>query len=152
MACSHKIQMATVWISFGHTLKHLIWESWMMHYRHIYTAFCIIIKLKVMFWKLYTRIYFNVGTLSIKLQYIYYTDGLQSLPLPCPSCPASSVGWVWTHGGIRGTWHLVSSVVNTSCLFKYLSSKCADQAAIMKHVTARWQSHEHWWLQRQPVP
>ena len=33
-----------------------------MQYGHVYTAFCIIIKLKVMFWKLYTRIDFNVGT------------------------------------------------------------------------------------------
>ena len=49
------------------SLKHLIWESWMMHYRHIYTAFCIIIKLKVMFWKLYTRIYFNVGTFNPRI-------------------------------------------------------------------------------------
>ena len=49
------------------SLKHLIWESWMMHYGHIYTAFCIIIKLKVMFWKLDTRIYFNVGTFKLKV-------------------------------------------------------------------------------------
>ena len=33
-----------------------------MQYGHIYVAICIIIKLKVMFWKLYTRIYFNVVT------------------------------------------------------------------------------------------
>ena len=33
-----------------------------MQYGHVYTAFCIIIKLNVMFWKLYTRIDFNVGT------------------------------------------------------------------------------------------
>ena len=33
-----------------------------MQYGQVYTAFCIIIKLKVMFWKLYTRIEFNVGT------------------------------------------------------------------------------------------
>ena len=33
-----------------------------MQYGHIYAAICIMIKLKVMFWKLYTRIYFNVGT------------------------------------------------------------------------------------------
>ena len=39
----------------------------MMHYRHIYTVFCIIIKQKVMFWKLYTRTYFNVGTFKIYL-------------------------------------------------------------------------------------
>ena len=36
-----------------------------MQYRHIYTAFCIIIKLEVMFWKLYTRINFNVGTFNV---------------------------------------------------------------------------------------
>ena len=48
------------------SLKHLIWESWMMQYGHVYTAFCIIIKLKVMFWKLYTRIDFNVGTFKYK--------------------------------------------------------------------------------------
>ena len=36
----------------------------MMQYGHVYTAFCIIIKLKVMFWKLYTRIDFNVGTFN----------------------------------------------------------------------------------------
>ena len=47
------------------SLKHLIWEFWMMQYCHIYTAFCIIIKLKVMFWKLYTRIYFNVRTFKL---------------------------------------------------------------------------------------
>ena len=39
----------------------------MMQYGHIYTAFCIIIKLKVMFWKLYTRIYFNVRTFKLDL-------------------------------------------------------------------------------------
>ena len=38
----------------------------MMQYGHVYTAFCIIIKLKVMFWKLYTRIDFNVGTFKIR--------------------------------------------------------------------------------------
>ena len=37
----------------------------MMQYGHVYTAICIIIKLKVMFWKLYTRIDFNVGTFKI---------------------------------------------------------------------------------------
>ena len=39
----------------------------MMQYGHVhvYTAFCIIIKLKVMFWKLYTRIDFNVGTFNV---------------------------------------------------------------------------------------
>ena len=36
-----------------------------MQYGHIYTTFCIIIKLKVMFWKLYTRIYFDVRTFKI---------------------------------------------------------------------------------------
>ena len=36
-----------------------------MQYDHIYAAICIIIKLKVMFWKLYTRIYFNVGTFKL---------------------------------------------------------------------------------------
>ena len=35
-----------------------------MQYGHIYAAICIIIKLKVMFWKLYTRIDFNVGTFN----------------------------------------------------------------------------------------
>ena len=35
-----------------------------MQYGHIYVAICIIIKLKVMFWKLYTRIYFNVETFN----------------------------------------------------------------------------------------
>ena len=40
----------------------------MMQYSHIYTAFCIIIKLKVMFWKLYTRIYFNVGTFKREIR------------------------------------------------------------------------------------
>ena len=34
----------------------------MVQYVHIYAAICIMIKLKVMFWELYTRIYFNVGT------------------------------------------------------------------------------------------
>ena len=38
-----------------------------MQYGHIYAAFCIIIKLKVMFWKLYTRIDFNVGTFNLTL-------------------------------------------------------------------------------------
>ena len=33
----------------------------MMQYGHRYAVFCLMIKLKVMFWKLYTRIYFNVG-------------------------------------------------------------------------------------------
>ena len=33
-----------------------------MQYGHIYAAICIMTKLKVMFRKLYTRIYFNVGT------------------------------------------------------------------------------------------
>ena len=37
----------------------------MRQYDHIYAAICIIIKLKVMFWKLYTRIYFNVGTFNL---------------------------------------------------------------------------------------
>ena len=37
-----------------------------MQYGHIYAAICIMIKLKVMFWKLYTRIYFNVGTSKIQ--------------------------------------------------------------------------------------
>ena len=37
----------------------------MVQYVHIYAAICIMIKLKVMFWKLYTRIYFNVGTFNI---------------------------------------------------------------------------------------
>ena len=37
-----------------------------MQYGHVYTAFCIIIKLKVMFWKLYTRIDFNVGTFKVR--------------------------------------------------------------------------------------
>ena len=50
----------------------------MMHYRHIYTAFCIIIKLKVMFWKLYTRIYFNVGTLKLSLFY-YYLSSIEEI-------------------------------------------------------------------------
>ena len=36
----------------------------MVQYVHIYAAICIMIKLKVMFWKLYTRIYFNVGTFN----------------------------------------------------------------------------------------
>ena len=36
----------------------------MMQYDHIYAAICIMIKLKVMFWKLYTRIYFKVGTFN----------------------------------------------------------------------------------------
>ena len=40
-----------------------------MQYGHIYVAICIMIKLKVMFWKLYTRIYFNVGTFkNIQIQ------------------------------------------------------------------------------------
>ena len=43
----------------------------MMQYGHIYTAFYIIIKLKVMFWKLYTRIDFNVGTFNY-----YFGDGI----------------------------------------------------------------------------
>ena len=42
----------------------------MMQYDHIYAAICIMIKLKVMFWKLYTRIYFNVGTFNFML-YIF---------------------------------------------------------------------------------
>ena len=37
----------------------------MMQYGHVNTAFCIIIKLKVMFWKLYTRIDFKVGTFKM---------------------------------------------------------------------------------------
>ena len=37
----------------------------MMQYGHIYAVICIMIKLKVMFWKLYTRIYFNVGTFKV---------------------------------------------------------------------------------------
>ena len=37
-----------------------------MPYGHIYAAICIINKLKVMFLKLYTRIYFNVGTFELK--------------------------------------------------------------------------------------
>ena len=41
----------------------------MMQYGHIYTVFCIIIKLKVMFWKLYTRKYFNVGTFNLLKSY-----------------------------------------------------------------------------------
>ena len=36
-----------------------------MQYDHIYAAICIIIKLKVMFWKLYTRIYIDVGTFKV---------------------------------------------------------------------------------------
>ena len=36
----------------------------MMQYDHIYEAVCIIINLEVMFWKLYTRIYFNVVTFN----------------------------------------------------------------------------------------
>ena len=39
----------------------------MVQYVHIYAAICIMIKLKVMFWKLYTRIYFNVGTFNMCL-------------------------------------------------------------------------------------
>ena len=42
----------------------------MMQYGHVYTAFCIIIKLNVMFWKLYTRIDFNVGTFKIEIIHI----------------------------------------------------------------------------------
>ena len=41
-----------------------------MQYGHIYSASCIMIKLKVMFWKLYTRIYFNVGTFNILVFWI----------------------------------------------------------------------------------
>ena len=37
----------------------------MVQYVHIYAAIYIMIKLKVMFWKLYTRIYFNVGTFNM---------------------------------------------------------------------------------------
>ena len=40
-----------------------------MQYGHIYAAICIMIKLKVMFWKLYTRIYFNVGTFNININF-----------------------------------------------------------------------------------
>ena len=40
----------------------------MMQYDHIYAAICIMIKLKVMFWKLYTRIYFNVGTFNNRIK------------------------------------------------------------------------------------
>ena len=70
MACLHKFK----WRQFEYhsaiqSLKHVIWESWMMQYDHIYAAICIMIKLKVMFWKLYTRIYFNVGT----FKYFYFT-------------------------------------------------------------------------------
>ena len=36
-----------------------------MQYGHIYAAICIMIKLQVMFWKLYTRIYFNIGTFKL---------------------------------------------------------------------------------------
>ena len=36
-----------------------------MQYGHIYAAICIMIKLKVMFWKLYTSIDFNVGTFNL---------------------------------------------------------------------------------------
>ena len=36
-----------------------------MQYGNIYAAICIIIKLKVMFWKLYIRIYYNVGTFKL---------------------------------------------------------------------------------------
>ena len=39
----------------------------MVQYVHIYAAICIMIKLKVMFWELYTRIYFNVGTFNDRL-------------------------------------------------------------------------------------
>ena len=45
----------------------------MMQYGHIYAAICIMIKLKVMFWKLYTRIYFNVGTFNYP-----YVTGIHS--------------------------------------------------------------------------
>ena len=44
----------------------------MMQYDHIYAAICIIIELKVMFWKLYTRIYFNVGTFKKNLSNLFF--------------------------------------------------------------------------------
>ena len=36
-----------------------------MQYGNIYAEFCIIIELKVMFFKLYTRLYFNVGAFKV---------------------------------------------------------------------------------------
>ena len=45
-----------------------------MQYGHIYAAICIMIKLKVMFWKLYTRIYFNVGTFKTHNSLLFNTD------------------------------------------------------------------------------
>ena len=38
-----------------------------MQYGHIYTAFCIIIKLKVMIWKLHTIKNFNVRTFNVNI-------------------------------------------------------------------------------------
>ena len=69
MACLHKFK----WRQFKYhsemqSLKHIIWEFRMRQYDHIYAAICVIIKLKVMFWKLYNRIYFNVETFKVGIK------------------------------------------------------------------------------------
>ena len=56
----------------------------MMQYGHIYAAICIMIKLKVMFWKLYTRVYFNEGTFNycfISSVTVAYVQALDNRPI-----------------------------------------------------------------------
>ena len=57
----------------------------MMQYGHIYAAICIIIKLKVMFWKLYTRIYYNVGTFNadITINVLVISFRFIQIPMLC---------------------------------------------------------------------
>ena len=45
-----------------------------MQYGHIYAAICILIQLKVMFWKPYTRIYFNVGTFKLNKPFVSFFE------------------------------------------------------------------------------
>ena len=65
-----------------------------MQYGHIYASICIIIKLKIMFWKLYTRIYFNIGTFNIEGHHVILADEDVSfsrlLWLLCCLCLAST--------------------------------------------------------------
>ena len=69
-----------------------------MQYDHIYAAICILIKLKVMFGKLYTRIYFNVGTFN-------FSVNTRHPPYVRPTLVQHLVDWLFLLG-----WYIYTGI------------------------------------------
>ena len=78
----------------------------MVQYDHIYAAICIMIKLKVMFWKLYSRIYFNVGPFKTK----YEVSGKDA---SCKILTQSNSKWLPNMHNICGSYLDQYSKTNT---------------------------------------